>query len=214
MKKTLTLISAMLVVAGVMATTSLAHDSNTKGNHGSSRAQIFRATLAPVAPVPTPTVASSGATGETGATGATGGTGPTTSVPSGRVQWVQNKKRYNGYVKVRGLTPATTYTAAIYLNADGLGCASTTNAALNPPAIKPFTTDANGKASRSIKGGKAVPFKLDKTKSYYVRVNDATGAAVLCGDLKYKAKKSKKAKHNHGKSDDKSHGKHKANGHK
>ncbi|MGH2958875.1 MAG: hypothetical protein ACRDKE_04675, partial [Solirubrobacterales bacterium] len=123
MKKTLTLISAMLVVAGVMATTSLAHNSNTKGNHGSSRAQIFRATLAPVVPVvdPTPSVSAAGATGETGATGATGGT---TAVPSGKVQWVQNKKRYNGYVKVRNLTPSTTYTAAIYLNADGQGCAS------------------------------------------------------------------------------------------
>jgi hypothetical protein len=213
MKKTLTLISAMLVVAGVMATTSLAHDSNNKGNHGSSRAQIFRATLAPVAPVPTPTIASSGATGETGATGATGGTGSTTSVPSGRVQWVQNKKRYNGYVKVRGLAPATTYTAAIYLNADGQGCASATNTALNPPAIKSLTTNSTGKASRSVHG-KLSAFKLDKTKSYYVRVNDATGAAVLCGELKLKAKKSKKAKKNHGKSDDKSHGKGKAKGHK
>jgi hypothetical protein len=202
MKKTLTLIGAMLVIAGVMATTSLAHSNTSKGNHGSSRAQIFRATLAPVVTA-NPTLATAGATGGTGATGATG---PTTTVASGRAQWVQNKKRYNGYVKVRNLTPATTYTAAIYLNADGQGCASTTNAALDPPAIKSFTTDANGKASRNVHG-KLSSFKIDKTKSYYVRVNDAAGTAVLCGELKLKAKKPKKAKKNHGKSDNKSHSK-------
>jgi hypothetical protein len=202
MKKTLTLISAMLLVAGVMATQSGAHDSN-KGTHGSSRAQIFRATLAPVAVV-NPTAATAGATGVTGPTGSTP---PTTSVPSGRAQWVQNKKRYNGYVKVRGLKPATAYTAGIYLNADGLGCASTTNTVLDPPALKTITTNSKGNGS-THKHGKTVAFKLDKTKSYYVRVNDATGAAVLCGELKLKQKKAKKHSHgDHGKSDDDSHGK-------
>lgn len=204
MKKTLTLISAMLVVAGVMATTSLAHDSNKKGNHGSSRAQIFRATLAPVVEV-VPTATTAGATGETGPTGAT----PTG--PHGKAQWVQNKKRYNGYVKVRNLTPATTYTAAIYLNADGQGCSSTTNTALVPPVIKPIVTDAAGNG-RANTHGKLSTFALDKTKSYYVRVNDAAGTAVLCGELKLKAKKPKKAKHHHGKGGDKSQGKGKAKG--
>lgn len=204
MKKTLTLISAMLVVAGVMATTSLAHDSNKKGNHGSSRAQIFRATLAPVVEV-VPTVTTAGATGETGPTGAT----PTG--PHGKAQWVQNKKRFNGYVKVRNLTPATTYTAAIYLNADEQGCASTTNTALLPAVIKPFTTDAAGNGKRNAHGALST-FKLDSTKSYYVSVSDAAGTAVLCGELKYKAKKSKKAKSNKGKSDNKSQGKGKAKG--
>lgn len=207
MKKTLTLISAMLVVVGVMATTSLAHDSNKKGNHGSSRAQIFRATLAPVVEV-VPTATAAGATGETGATG---GTGATSTVPSGKAQWVQNKKRFNGYVKVRNLTPATTYTAAIYLNADGQGCASTTNAALLPAVIKSFTTDAAGNGKRNAHGALST-FKLDSTKSYYVSVSDAAGTAVLCGELKYKAKKSKKAKKNHGKGGDKSQGKGKAKG--
>jgi hypothetical protein len=202
MKKTLTLISAMLVVAGVMATTSLAHDSNKKGNHGSSRAQIFRATLAPVVPA-TPTATTAGATG---ATGATGGTGSTSTVPSGKAQWVQNKKRYNGYVKVRNLTPATTYTAAIYLNADGQGCASSSNTALNPPVIKSFTTNSTGKGGTHAHG-KLNSVKLDSAKTYYVRVNDAAGNAVLCGDLKLKTKKPKKAKKNHGKSDNKSQGK-------
>ena len=205
MKKTLTLISAMLVVAGVMATTSLAHDSNKKGNHGSSRAQIFRATLAPVVPV-VPTAAVAGATG---ATGATGGTGATSTVPSGKAQWVQNKKRFNGYVKVRNLMPATTYTAAIYMNADGQGCASTTNTALTPAVIKSFTTDAAGNGKRNAHGALST-FKLDSTKSYYVSVSDAAGAVVLCGELK--AKKSKKAKHNHGKGGGKSQGKGKAKG--
>ena len=201
MKKTLTLISAMLVVAGAMATTSLAHDSNKKGNHGSSRAQIFRATLAPVVPVvPTATIA--GATGETGAT---------STVPSGKAQWVQNKKRFNGYVKVRNLTPATTYTAAIYLNADGQGCASTTNTALTPAVIKSFTTDAAGNGKRNAHGALST-FGLDKTKTYYVSVSDAAGTAVLCGELKYKAKKSKKAKKNNGKGGDKSQGKGRAKG--
>ncbi|MBJ7354375.1 MAG: hypothetical protein JHC98_06080 [Thermoleophilaceae bacterium] len=207
MKKTLTLISAMLVVAGVMATQSLAQDNN-KGNHGSSRAQIFRATLAPVVSVqPTATVA-----GSTDATGATGETGSTSATPSGRAQWVQNKKRFNGYVKVRNLTPATVYTAGIYENADELGCASATNTLVGPPSIKSITTDAAGKGSTHAHG-RLSAFKLDATKSYYVRVNDATGAAVLCGDLKLKTKKAKKNK-SHGKSD-KSHGKSdgKAKGH-
>jgi hypothetical protein len=210
MKKTLTLISAMLVVAGVMASQSLAHDS--KGNHGSSRAQIFRATLAPVVNVD-PSITASGSTGETGATGSTGttgSTGPATSVPSGRAQWVQNKKRYNGYVKVRGLTPATTYTAGIYLNADGQGCASSSNtAATGTPGLKTITTDANGKGSTHAHGKRSA-FALDTTKTYYVRVNDATGAAVLCGDLVYKTKKPKKAKKHHGHGHEKtdSHGKH------
>ena len=198
MKKTLTLISAMLVVAGVMATTSLAHDSNKKGNHGSS-AQIFRAALAPVVPI-VPTAAVAGVTGETGAT---------STVPSGKAQWVQNKKRFNGYVKVRNLTPATTYTAAVFLDADGQGCASTTNTALLPAVIKPFTTDANGNGKRNAHGALST-FKLDSTKSYYVSVSDAAGAVVLCGELK--AKKSKKAKHTHGKGGDKSQGKGKAKG--
>ena len=201
MKKTLTLISAMLVVAGVMATTSLAHDSNKKGNHGSSRAQIFRATLAPVVPV-VPTAAVAGVTGETGAT---------STVPSGKAQWVQNKKRFNGYVKVRNLMPATTYTAAVYLDADGQGCASATNTALTPAVIKPFTTDASGNGKRSAHGALST-FGLDKTKAYYVSVSDAAGAAVLCGELKLKAKKSKKAEHNHGKGGEKSQGKGKAKG--
>jgi hypothetical protein len=205
MKKTLTLISAMLLVAGVMATQSGAHDSHQKGNHGSSRAQIFRATLAPVGPVPAPTIATYGATGETGATG---GSGTTTSVPSGRAQWVQNKKRYNGYVKVRGLAPATTYTAAIYLNADGQGCASSTNTALTLPLLKPITTNASGNGTTHTHG-KTSAVKLDKTKAYYVRVNDATGAAVLCGDLKLKQKKAKK---HESKGDDKGHGKGKSDG--
>ena len=200
MKKTLTLISAMLVVAGVMATTSLAHDSNKKGNHGSSRAQIFRATLAPVVPV-VPTAAVAGATGETGAT---------STVPSGKAQWVQNKKRFNGYVKVRNLMPATTYTAAIYLNADGEGCASATNTALLPAVIKPFTTDSTGKGDTHAHG-KLSSVKLDGAESYYVRVNDAADAGVLCGDLKLKTKKPKKAKKGHGKSDE-SHGKSKSKG--
>jgi hypothetical protein len=202
MKKTLTLISAMLVVAGVMATQSLAHDSN-KGNHGSSRAQIFRATLAPVPPI-VPTAAVAGSTGETGATGST------TTGPSGRAQWVQNKKRFNGYVKVRNLTPATVYTAGIYANTDGQGCASTTNTVVGPPAIKSITTNATGNGSTHAHG-KLSAFKLDTTKTYYVRVNDATGAAVLCGELKLKTKKAKKHT-SHGKSDS-SHGKGKAKGH-
>jgi hypothetical protein len=216
MKKTLTLISAMLVVAGVMATQSLAHDN--KGNHGSSRAQIFRATLAPVAVV-NPTLATAGSTGETGGTGATGGTGgtgSTTATPSGRAQWVQNKRRFNGYVKVRHLTPATSYTAGIYLNADGQGCASTSNTLVGPPSIKPITTDASGNGGTHAHG-KLSAFALDKTKAYYVRVNNAAGAPVLCGDLVLKVKKAKhhsadKKHHgNHGKSDDSSHGK--AKGH-
>lgn len=200
MKKTLTLIASIVVIAAVMAAPSFANNSKKNGNHGSSRAQIFRATLAPVTPPVTPTLATAGASGETGATG-----------PSGRAQWTQNKKRYNGYVKVRNLTPAATYTASIYLDVDGTGCASATNAALNPPVIKPILTDAagNGKVNTH---GKLSTFTLDKTADYYVRVNDAAGAAVLCGDLKYKAKKSKKAKKNHGKGGEKSHGKGKAKG--
>jgi hypothetical protein len=205
MKKTLTLISAMLVVAGVMATQSVAHDSTSKGNHGASRAQIFRAKLAPVVPV-VPTVATAGATGETGATG---GTGTTTSVPSGRAQWVQNKKRYNGYVKVRSLAPATAYTAGIYLNADGQGCGSTTNALLNPPVLKTITTNASGNGSTHAHG-KLSAFALDKTTAYYVRVNDATGSAVLCGDLVLKTKKAKS--HGHGKGHGKGHGQSHSNG--
>lgn len=195
MKKTLTLIASIVVIAAVMAAPSFAKNSN----HGSSRAQIFRATLAPVTPPVGPTGPTVGSYGETGATGA-----------SGRVQWTQNKKRHNGYVKVRKLTPATTYSASIYLDVDGTGCASTTNAALNPPVIKPIVTDAagNGKVNTH---GKLSTFALDKTKDYYVRVNDAAGAAVLCGDLKYKTKKPKKSK-SHGKSGQ-SHGKSGGKGH-
>src|SRR5689334_15563967 len=136
MKKTLMILSAVLVVIGVSAANSVAHN----GNHGSSRAQIYRAQRLPVSSTPGPSLAVTVGTGATGATGSTASPGATG--PVGRAQLVQNETRYNFGAHVTGLTAGGVYPVAIYLDVDGQGCASTSNTPLSPPAIPSMTADA------------------------------------------------------------------------
>ncbi len=192
MKKLMTIAGAVCLMLAVVASTAVAH-----GSHGKSRAQIWRATLAPVtAPVPMSADA-----------GATGSTGEVASPTSGRAQVVENKRRYNGWVFVRGLTPSTSYTVSVFENADGTGCASTTNTAVSTTAFKPLVTSDAGKGAIKFHG-KSADLPLDSTKSYYVSVLDASGNGV-CGDLKTKSKKHQgkgKSHGSHGKSEGKAKG--------
>jgi hypothetical protein len=162
MKKSLVVISSVLVIAGVFTSSSFAHDGehgNGFGHHGTHHASIWAANLTP----PTAAVAhyKVGLPGPSGATGAVG-----------TALYAQNQTKYAVGVRVFKLSASTKYDVAIYK--DG--------AALIPPAIPSITTDANGSGKTSLTGLRT-EFGLDKTVSYTVQVKDPTGAVVLSGAL-------------------------------
>lgn len=202
MKKLIIALCATMILSSVVAAGAIAQSSSHKGYwngpwHGWTHGKAMTAALAPTA---------SGPTGATGATGATGSTGATTATGvSGVANARQNKKHFKLKVGLRGLTPAATYTIGIYQDADGLGCASTANTLLTPPgAATVIATDGGyARAKLHVKRGL---FRLDLTKTYYIQVNDATGASVSCGTLVKPKKHSNKGKSN-------GHGKQKAKGH-
>jgi hypothetical protein len=184
MKKSLVLISSLLVVIGVFTSSSWAHGGGhghhgKRGHHG--HAQIFSAKLTPPT-APTAAVARYHRGGSTGSTGATEATGPV-----GKVLYAQNKTKYAVGVRVYKLSPATKYDVAIY--------ATATDAVLNPPTIGSITTDANGNGKAGTRGLLGTDFAgLDKKTAYYVKVTDAAGATVLRGDLTRKGHKGHKGK--------------------
>lgn len=207
-KAMLPVIASIVVVAGVLAGPAFAHGGH-HGKQGHQRwgKQAFgyqyghrwhrggKVWLADLTP--------GGATGETGATAnvahhsgtrseATGPTGDSTT-PAGKFIYAQRGWKYLWGLKVKNLTPSTAYSVAIYTNADGKGCASTTNAALTPSA--PFTTNADGWALTGGIGTRKEFGGLSKKTAYYVKVTDASGAAVICGTLDRKTHRA------HGKCD-------------
>lgn len=205
MKKALIVISSMLVVAGVFSSQSFAHGGHHRfGHHGGKHGNVWVATLTPPG--------ATGETGQTGAAassfakkahhkklrragkarishywkgawnGATAPAGASQTGPGGKAIYTQTRGKYFVAVKVKNLTPSTAYSVALYKDTDGTGPASTTNPALNPPAIPDFTTDASGDGLTGALGKKSI-FSLDPTAGYYLKVTDSTGATVLAGAL-------------------------------
>lgn len=197
MKKALTLVFSIAVVCSVFAAQSFAHGGHWHGHHGhhgKKHAQVFRGTLAPV-------------TGATGATGATGSTSRTwksgkswhrhgkrsrhrarMTGPIGIAQWTQNSQKFKFVAAVKGLGASSSYTVAIYADADGQGCASTSNTPLGAPAIPALATNSRGYGWVKARGSRS-DVSLDPAGDYYVKVTDSAGAAVLCGDIKLKGKR-------------------------
>jgi len=181
LRKYLQLVSLVATVAVVVAGTgtALAHKNGKgKGHKGSHGAFIMNAKLVPV----------TGATGATGATGSTGSTGATGV--TGKVRVVQNRKWVIFSGHLRGLTPAAVYTVGLHADVDGQGCASTTNAVLNPPTFKNAKGNSGGNGNTKARV-LVKKFALDPTADYYVAAYNATGGAVACGDLVLKKKPKK-----------------------
>lgn len=179
MKKTLILISSLLVVAGVFSAQAFAngakHGDSNRGHHGKkSHINVWSAKLTPP-----------GATGPTAAVAHYGKHNATPTGPIGRATFAQNKKRYLLAVKVRGLTASTNYSVALYKDEDGKGSLSTANPIQDPPTIKPIVTDANG-LGKTWTDGPRSDFSLDKDVKYYVAVKNSAGETVLAGTLKTK----------------------------
>jgi hypothetical protein len=208
MKKLITALCATMVVCSVVAAGAIAHSSSHKGYwngpwHGWTHGNAYVAVLTPTTVGPTGSTGATGSTGETSATGATGATGV-----SGVANARQNKRHFKLKVGLGGLTPSATYTIGLYQDADGLGCASTSNTLLTPPGAATVVATDGGYARAKLHVKRSV-FQLDLTKTYYVQVNDAAGASVACGELV----KPKKANHGHGKEKSEGHGHGKKKGH-
>jgi hypothetical protein len=207
MKKTITVISSLVVVVGVFTSQSFAHGGNQgfRGHHGhgAKHAQIYFAKLTPPgATGATGAVASRyshhgyGSTGETGATGGTTG-------PVGKVLYAQNKKRYAYGVRLYKLGASTEYHVTIVKNEGATATTShyghwgptdatgPTSTSTTPPPIDAITTDANGYGKGKGTGLRSA-YGLDPAASYFVTVTNPAGDVVLQGDLTTKRHKSHK----------------------
>jgi hypothetical protein len=207
MKKTLIVISSLVVAVGASTSSSFAHGGGHghRGHHSSNRAQVFSAKLTP----PTGATAAvafhshhpKGSTGETGATGTTG--------PAGKVLFAQNKNRYAFGVRVYKLSANTKYDVKIVLKSGPTAVTShfggrhegpsgpsgstvpTGGLSTTPPPVDSITTDANGNGRAKGNGLRSL-YGLEKHSTYYVTVTNAAGEVVLQGDLVTKSHKRHK----------------------
>ena len=201
MRRMLIVVGSILAVALAAAATAIACGNKSEAAptqwHGWTHGAKLFALLTP----PSSPTGSTGSTGETGSTGVAA-----TSVRGRRSGWskpteptgvngiavaFQNAKGLKLKVGLRGLTAGGTYTIGLYQDVDGQGCASTTNALLDPPGSHDVTATQSGFATAKLVTA-AAEFSLDLSKQYYVKVSDSTGATAACGSF------MKLKRHHHG----------------
>jgi hypothetical protein len=192
MRKLLIILSAALLASGVVAAGAFACTHGAKGSDGWHSGEGGTTLVAVLTPP-------SGATGPTGSTAAVSSTKAKASHHDdssatgvkGLAVAKQSSKGLKLKVGVRGLTAGATYNVSIVQDADGQGCASATNPALDPPGSQAITANDNGFAKAKLVTATS-EFALDLTKKYDIKVSDTAGAIVACGEL------TPWTKHHHG----------------
>jgi hypothetical protein len=102
----------------------------------------------------------------------------------GRVQLVDGKINDKLSIKVKGLSPGTTYPWHLHVAAAGVS-----NPCAAPPAAAPSVDGWTYRPLKANRAGNASSrarsktFTFDKTQTYYVDVHLPTGNAFLCGVL-------------------------------
>lgn len=203
MRKSLTAIASIAVIAGVFSAQAVGNGGGRGDNnsgfgwgHHKKSAQVWRADLrVPGATGPTAGVAHHG-----GKYGATGPTGADNATAKGQFVFAQNRTKYVWGLKLKRLTPSTDYKVGIYGPAGASGSTgattgttahkkrgkkgkrSATDASTLVGATIAVKTDDQGRAWAGDKGLRSV-FGLDKKSAYVVKVTDADGTVVLQGDL-------------------------------
>lgn len=198
MRKFLIILSAALVASCVVAATAIACTHPGKGvngshswHHGKDGTKLVAVLKAPDAN-PGPTAAVSSTKAKASHRGSSNNTGV-----KGLAVAHQNADGLRLKVGVGGLTAGAAYKVSIVQDADGQGCASTTNPVLDPPGSQTVTASDKGFAKAKLVTATSV-FALDLTKKYDVKVTDSAGASVACGELVPWHKRHGHSKHHGG----------------